>query len=90
MILLQFNICNPWGSDFKNVKCWAGDLPIKHKHWEFEILKSTDIVNIQFAITHRRDHAGLNFELALFGYGIHFMIYDGRHWNWASSSWEKQ
>ena len=89
MIRLQFNISNPWGNDFKNVKCWSGNLPIKHKHWEFEILKSTDVINFHFEITHRTDHAGLNFELAVLGFGIRFMIYDNRHWNWANNSWEK-
>ena len=87
MILLQFNIRNPWGNDFKNVRCWSGPLPIKHKFWEFEILKSTDVVNFHFEITTRRDHAGMNFELALFGYGIHFMIYDSRHWDWENNTW---
>ena len=88
MILLRLNIRNPWGNDFKNVKYWSGNLPIKHKHWEFEILKSTDVLNLHFEITHRQDHAGLNLELALFGYGAHFMIYDNRHWNWETNSWE--
>jgi hypothetical protein len=88
MILLKFNIQNPWGNDFKNVRCWSGKTPLRYKCWEFEILKSTDIVTVHFEITHRRDHAGLNVELALLGYGIHFMIYDSRHWNWKNDTWE--
>jgi hypothetical protein len=43
---------------------------------------------LHLGFTHRRDHAGLDFELALFGYGVHFMIYDERHWNWETNSWE--
>jgi hypothetical protein len=89
LILLQFNIRNPWGNDFKNVRCWSGRLPARYKHWEFEILKSTDVVSFLFEITHRQNHAGLNFELALLGYGIHFMIYDNRHWDFANNKWER-
>jgi len=87
MITLNFNIRNPWGNDFKNVKCWSGKLPIKHKYWEFEILKTTDILTVHFDLTHRQNHAGLNIELTVFGYGIHFMIYDNRHWDWAKKVW---
>lgn len=88
MITFNFNIRNPWGNDFKNVRCWSGKTPFKNKFWEFEILKSSDIVTLLFEVTHRQDHAGVNFELALLGYGIHFMIYDNRHWDYVLDKWQ--
>jgi hypothetical protein len=90
MISFNFNLRNPWShNDFKNVKCWTGSLPVEHKHWEFEILKTTDILTVNFDLTHRQNHAGLRIELTIFGYGIHFTIYDNRHWDWANKVWVK-
>jgi hypothetical protein len=88
MILLKFNIRNPWSDCFQNLRYWTGKFPVKYKHWEFEILQGPDIINLHLGFTHRQDHAGLDFELSLFGYGVHFMIYDERHWNWDTNSWE--
>jgi len=88
MINIQFNIRNPWSNRFANVKCWSWKVS-KHKAIELEILKSTDIIDFHFSVTHRQDHAGFDFEIGLLGYNVHFIFYDGRHWNYTLQRWEE-
>jgi hypothetical protein len=40
-----------------------------------------------FNWTVRQDHAGLDIDLGLFGYNIHFNFYDNRHWNSEEGRW---
>lgn len=87
MINVRFNIRNPWSKRFENVKCWAWKVS-KHKAIELEILKSTDVVEFNIVITHRQSHAGLDIEIGLLGYNVHFMFYDGRHWDHTLDRWE--
>ena len=35
-----------------------------------------------------RDHAGLQIELGMFGYEIHFSVLDNRHWDFEMGKWE--
>ncbi len=88
MINIQFNIRNPWSKRFANLKCWSWQVS-KHKAIELEILKTTDIIDIHFAVTHRQSHAGFEFEMGLVGYNIHFMFYDVRHWDIENNRWEE-
>lgn len=88
MINFQVSISNPWSTGFDNIKCWYGKTFVKHKYWECEILKTNDIVFMQFSITHRRDHAGVRFEVGLVGYNLSVNIYDNRHWNEKNGTWE--
>jgi hypothetical protein len=87
MINIQFNIRNPWSDRFYNIKCWSWKIS-KHKSIELEILKSPDIIDFHFGITHRQSHAGFEFEMGLVGYNIHFMFYDIRHWDYTTQKWE--
>lgn len=87
MINLQFNIRNPWSKKFHNYKCYAWQVS-KNKAIELEFLGSADIVDIHLSITHRQSHAGIEFELGLLGYNIHFMFYDSRHWDHILNRWE--
>ena len=80
MINLNFSIRNPWGKEFKNLWCRSYRTPFEHKFIELEICKDNCIVSCSFSWTVRRDHAGLDIELGLFGYCAHFNFYDGRHW----------
>jgi hypothetical protein len=41
-----------------------------------------------FNWTIRQSHAGLDLELGLFGYNIHFNFYDIRHWDQNTQKWE--
>jgi hypothetical protein len=40
-----------------------------------------------FNWTVRQSHAGLDLELGLFGYNVHFNFYDNRHWNSKEGRW---
>lgn len=88
MIYFNVNLRNPWGSDFKSLKVWAGKTPVPNKFWEVQIIKNDNWLRIEFEFTVRQDHAGVNLELGLFGYEAHFTIYDNRHWNDDEGRWE--
>jgi hypothetical protein len=88
MIFLQFNIRNPWSDRFVNIGCWHGNTFIKNKFWEIQIYKGSDIVDIFLRLTHRQSHAGLHLGVGLFGINIEFQIYDNRHWDHETKSWE--
>lgn len=88
MIYLNLNIRNPkWWDRFKNIKCWVGATPVKHKYWEVQVIKNDNLLRIEAEVTTQQDHAGVNLELGLFGYEIHFTIYDNRHWNHEEGRW---
>ena len=87
MINLHLTIRNPFSDRFQNIKCWAGGTWLKHKSWEVQIMKTADIVCIGINITHRQDHAGIQFSLGLIGYNIDINLYDNRHWDHESKQW---
>ena len=88
MINLRLSISIPWSERFKNLYAKVGKTPFKYKFWEFQILKSNDLITLDSRITTRQDHAGSNLELGLLGYEIHFTFYDNRHWNYKENRWE--
>lgn len=88
MIYVNFNIRNPkWWNRFKLVKVWMGGTPIKNKYWECQINKTDSLFRFEFEVTTQQDHAGVNIELGLIGYEIHFTFYDNRHWNQEKHRW---
>ena len=88
MIYFNFNLRNPkWWERFSNVKCWIGETPIKHKYWEIQVIKNDNLLRVEFEFTTQQDHAGVRLELGLFGYEVHFTIYDNRHWNHEEHRW---
>lgn len=59
-----------------------------YKAWELEhSYMSTMLVDIDTSITTRRDHAGLNIIIGILGYGVHFSIYDTRHWDYNTNAY---
>ena len=89
MIYFNINIRNPmWGNRFANLFCRSGNTPWKHKYWEVEILKDSELFRIEFEFTTRQDHAGIGLELGLLGYKIDFRLYDSRHWDYETNSWQ--
>jgi hypothetical protein len=90
MIYFNINIRNPWRKDstWETLYTNFGSAFIKNKYWEVQCAKSDNILRLEFAITHKQDHAGINLELALFGYEVHFRFYDGRHWNYVNNSYD--
>lgn len=89
MINFRLSITNPWSDKFENLYCRAGSTPFKHKFWEFQIMRTDEIVCVDIRYTVKQDHAGLDIWLALFSYAVNFKIYDNRHWNYEKGCWEK-
>jgi hypothetical protein len=88
MIYFNINIRNPyWWDRFENLWCKAGATPFKYKFWEIQILKGPELFRIEFEVTTRQDHAGMNLELGLLGYHLGFTFYDNRHWNTEEGCW---
>ena len=82
MINFNFNIRNPWNKSWSNTLfSTAFETPIKHKWIEVEVYKDGTLISLDFSFRIRTDHAGLDFEVGVFGYCFHFNFYDGRHWN---------
>lgn len=82
MIYFNINIRHPgWWRRFENIKTWHGSTPIPNKYWEVQVIKNDNLLRVELGWTVREDHAGVNLELGLLGYEIHFTIYDNRHWN---------
>lgn len=88
MIVLKFNLQNPWFKDwrdFKNIYNSTGSLPVKNKYWEFEVIRSGSIVEFDFTVRTRCDHAGVQLNIGLFNYSVNLSIYDSRHWDYKDS-----
>lgn len=87
MISVNFNLRNPWSKVFKNLWCKYYDTPFKNKFIELEVYRDFTLVSVAFNWTIRQSHAGLDIELGLFGYNVHFNFYDNRHWNSEEGRW---
>ena len=90
MISTHFRIENPWAKDdFSSLwdKSW---LVASCTAIELQCIKySYNIFEFQFAWNIRSDHAGVKFNVGIFGYSFHFDLYDTRHWDREKSAWEK-
>lgn len=87
MIHFNLNISNPWAKQWRNIRCWHGNTPWAHKHWEVEVMQSADIIAVEFSLTHRQNHAGIRIGAAMLGYEIQATIYDSRHWDDKTASY---
>lgn len=89
MIYLNLNLRLPsWADRYKSIKFYNWKTPFKHKYIELQCIKNCNLLRFEFEFTVKQDHAGLNLELGLFGYEVHFTFYDSRHWNYESNTWE--
>ena len=89
MIYFNINIRNPrWWNRFDNIKSWFGSTFIKHKYWEVQLARVSELFRVEFEWTVCQDHAGINLELALLGYAIMLSVSDNRHWNYEENCWE--
>ncbi len=79
----RLGLTNPWSKDrFKNLGCVSGKIS-KNLAWELEhTFYDGTILDFDFTISRREDHAGLEIVLGILTYGIHFKIYDTRHWDY--------
>lgn len=83
MLVLTFSIQNPYFEgwrDFKNIRNWHGSLPWTNKYWEFEVMRTGALVEFDFTVRTRCDHAGVTLSLGLLNYSVNFIAYDNRHW----------
>lgn len=89
MINLKFELKNPWGKDrFKNLGSIHGQLT-KNKFWELQhTFYDGMLADVDFQFGTKGDHAGLYVVLGLLGYGVHLSVYDNRHWNYETNTWE--
>jgi hypothetical protein len=80
------NMLDRW-EFFKPLGSLSGRL-FWHKAWELEhSYMSTMLIDIDVSLTARRDHAGLNITVGLLGYGVHFSLYDTRHWDYKQNAY---
>lgn len=89
MIHFNFNIRIPFRKQsFQNLFC-VSKLITKYKAWEFEVLyNSQTVLECEFNLRVKTDHAGLDLAVGLFGYIAHFIIYDTRHWDDKNDDYE--
>ena len=72
---------SPLAREFKNYWSRAWGTPFEHKFVELELHATESLVGCNFLWTTKRDHAGLDLQLSLLGFCVHFNFYDNRHWN---------
>lgn len=90
-MFLLFQILNPFRGKkdvFKNYYVFYKRLSL-NKSFEFQISSyNMYLFEIQFDFRLTgKDHAGVSFNLTLFGYDISLMIYDNRHWDYEKGKW---
>lgn len=87
MINLKLSLTNPWWHRFENIRSYHGSTPFKNKFWEFQLMKSDEILAVDLRISTRTDHAGFDLWIGLIGYAVNLVIYDNRHWNPDTNDW---
>ncbi len=87
MINLRFSLTNPWSDLFDAGWSW-GKVLTKNKACELQLYRCNTILEGQFEITTRQDHAGVRLEFGLLSYVLAFNLYDTRHWNYATGCYE--
>ena len=89
MIKLDFNLINLWRTD----KVWNilyskyGSIT-KNKSWEFNIYRTSSIINVEFHWTLKGDHAGMRVMMGILGYEVELNLYDTRHWDYDTNTWK--
>jgi len=74
---------------FKNLGSISGDVGL-YKAWELEhTYYSPMLFDADIRWTYQTDHAGIEITVGLFGYGVHFHIYDIRHWDHDKNAYVK-
>ena len=92
MIRIDLAIQNPWHNDKKNpwIDIHQNEISIsKNKLLDYGIDYHTwDLFRIEIDTRWRgQDHAGLEFDIRLFGLGFRIAIRDKRHWNHDANRW---
>jgi hypothetical protein len=79
---LRAQLTNPFVTDyFKNLGSIWGSIG-QSWAWELEhCFYPRALVDIDISVKVKEDHQGVDFTAGVLGYGIHFHIYDTRHYN---------
>lgn len=90
MLYLSFNIKNIWNKrrNYDSVFFWHKRIT-KNKSIEFEVIDDSNVLlSFELDISFRgKDHAGPSVMFGLFGSEISFKLYDHRHWDYQSNTW---
>lgn len=88
MLLINLNVnWPPWWERYRSLWFKSGQTWFRHKLWEIHAIEHWNLFRFEFQITSEQDHAGVNLELGLLGYEIHFTVYDDRHWDYEEDTW---
>jgi hypothetical protein len=88
LIDIRAQLTNPFDWDyFKSFGSISGKLFSK-MYWEVEHnFYGNSLLDIDFHIAIKEDHAGISLTLGILGYGVHLHIYDCRHWDYTNKVW---
>lgn len=87
MININLTLRNPWSDRFEHILARSGKIT-KNTAWEFEVYRCDSIAELETRFTIREDHAGVFIGVGIFSYVLKFQIYDSRHWNYTTKTWE--
>lgn len=87
MITFNFLISNPWSNTWDLVWGKSG-LLTTHKAWELNLYRTNQFIEVYFMLNFNCDHAGIKFNISLFGYTLEYTVYDTRHWDYDNNTWE--
>lgn len=93
MLHFTLNIANPFSKDCTHRTFWDFYRKLsKNKAIEIEVTNDSpySLLYLNVDLSWRgRDHAGFGFDISIMRYSFHFSIYDVRHWNYDTGTWEK-
>jgi hypothetical protein len=87
VIALGIDISYPYSDRWANVYAIGGALT-ENKSWEFQLMKTNTIVQLNINVTSAQDHAGLKVEVGFLGYTAEFNLHDNRHWDYENKHWQ--
>lgn len=79
MIDFSIAISNPFDEQWE-CKIHKYKKVARHKYIEFQLDRTNNIIKLAFNIGICCDHAGVQFDVGMFGYVTRFQFYDTRHW----------
>ncbi|MFZ9611309.1 MAG: hypothetical protein ACO294_11475 [Methylococcales bacterium] len=88
MINLNLELSMPYSQRWAHIYFIDGMLA-KYKAWEFQIMKTPVLIQLQVDFRLSGDHAGLRLAVGFLGYSCDFNVFDTRHWDYEKRCWER-
>lgn len=88
MINFSFSLISPFSNRFSSFYEKSGKTWIPHKFWEFNVYKTSCLIDFRISYTVKDDHAGFEAFIGLFGWSVEFRFCDDRHWDYENNCWE--